>query len=99
MAKVLAFIIRLFVWQGKVFYRNQSFLLNKVSLFRLQAIKAQVYQGESWLCDGDAIVLDYSKTSFLAQKIRDEIREVAPGVYLGQAYWGRTRVLSFVLEF
>ncbi|XGV97235.1 MAG: hypothetical protein ACAF41_31495 [Leptolyngbya sp. BL-A-14] len=98
-AKVLAFIIRLFVWQGKVFYRDQSFLLNKVSLFRLQAIKAQVYQGESWLCDGEAIVLDYSKTSFLAQKIRDEIREVAPGVYLGQAYWGRTRVLSFVLEF
>lgn len=98
-AKVLAVIIRLFIWQGKVFYRDQSFLLNKVSLFRLQAIKAQVYQGESWLCDGDAIVLDYSKTSFLAQKIRDEIREVAPGVYLGQAYWGKTRVLSFVLEF
>ncbi|SRR5579883_1868261 len=98
-AKVLAFIIRLLIWQGKVFDREQSSLLNKVSLFRVQAIKAQVYPGESWLDGGEAIILDYSKTSFLAQKIRDEIREVSPGVYLGQAYWGRTRVLSFVLEF
>lgn len=98
-AKVLAIVIRLLVWQGKMFYREQSYLLNKVSLFRFEAVKAQVYQGESWLCEGESIILDYSKTSFLAQKVRDEIREVAPGIYLGQAYWGRTRVLSFVLEF
>jgi hypothetical protein len=98
-ANVLALFIRLFIWQGKVFFREQSFLLNKITLFRLQAIKAQVYQGESWLCDGEAIILDYSKTSFLAHNIRDEIREIAPNLYLGQAYWGKTRVLSFVLEF
>lgn len=98
-AKVLAAFIQLFVWQGKFFFRDQAFLLNKITIFQIQAIKAQIYQGESWFCDGEAIILDYSKTSFLAHKIRDEIREVAPGVYLGQAYWGKTRVLSFILEF
>ncbi|BAZ23399.1 hypothetical protein NIES4073_42870 [Kalymmatonema gypsitolerans NIES-4073] len=38
-------------------------------------------------------------STFVAQKIRDEIREVAPNIYLGQAYWEQTRVLCFALEF
>lgn len=99
LSKILIPIIKLFIWQGKVFHRDQDYLLNKVSLFRFRVIKAQVYRGTSWIDQGEAIILDYSKTSFVAQKIRDEIREVAPGVYLGQAYWGSTRVLNFVLKF
>lgn len=98
-ANILMPIIKLIAWQGKVFYRDRDFLLNKVGPFQFKLIKATIYRGESWLCDGEAIILDYSKTSFVAQEIRDEIREVAPGVYLGQAYWGKTRVLNFILEF
>lgn len=86
-------------WQGKVFYREQGFLLNRLTPVGLKLVKAKVYRGESWLCDGESIILDYSKTSFVAQKIRDEIREVAPNIYLGQAYWDQTRVLCFALEF
>ena len=92
-------LVRLLAWQGKVFYRDQGFLLNRVSLFRIQMIKANVYRGESWFTEGEATILDYSKTSFVAQKIRDEIREVSPLLYLGQAYWDTTRVLCFSLEF
>ncbi|NEO97230.1 MAG: hypothetical protein F6K58_00625 [Symploca sp. SIO2E9] len=92
-------LVRLLAWQGKVFYRTQEFLLNRVSLFRIQMIKAKVYSGESWFSQGEATILDYSKTSFVAQKIRDEIREVSPNLYLGQAYWNKTRVLCFSLEF
>ena len=98
-ANILMPIIKLLAWQGKVFSRDREFLLNKVGPFQFKLIKATIYRGESWLCDGEAIILDYSKTSFVAQKIRDEIREVAPGVYLGQAYWEKTRVLNFILEF
>ena len=98
-ANLLMPIIKLLAWQGKVFSRDREFLLNKVGPFQFKLIKATIYRGESWLCDGEAIILDYSKTSFVAQKIRDEIREVAPGVYLGQAYWEKTRVLNFILEF
>lgn len=99
LAKALLPVIKLLAWQGKVFYRDQEFLLNKISPFSFKAIKATIYRGESWVCEGEAIILDYSKTSFVAQKIRDEIREVAPGIYLGNAYWGKTRVLNFILEF
>ncbi|NEO20520.1 MULTISPECIES: hypothetical protein [unclassified Moorena] len=92
-------LVKLLAWQGKVFYRDQGFLLNRVSLFSIQMIKAKVDPGESWFTQGEATILDYSKTSFVAQKIRDEIREVSPGLYLGQAYWDTTRVLCFSLEF
>lgn len=98
-SRVLVPLIRLLAWQGKVFHREQKFLLNKVSPFQIHLIKAEIYQGDSWIDHREATILDYSKTSFVAQKIRDEIREVAPGLYLGQAYWGKTRLLNFILEF
>ena len=54
---------------------------------------------QSWFDQKECIVLDYSKTSLLAQWIRDEIREVAPGIYLGMVYWGKKRLIDFALEF
>ena len=65
----------------------------------LTFIVAEVYRGESWMDGNETIVIDYSKTSFLAQKIRDEIREIEPGVYLGKVWWGKTRILDFALEY
>jgi hypothetical protein len=100
LAKVIAFFIRLLAWQGKVFYPQESYLLNKILPFHMHAVKAQVYKGNSWLDGKETLILDYSKTSFIAQKIRDEIREVAPGLYLGKVYWGNDRTpLDFILEF
>ena len=99
LCNVLIPVIQVLFWQGKVFSRTQGDLLNKITMFGFHLIKAEVYRGNSWIDGKEAIILDYSKTSFVAQKIRDEIREVSHGVYLGQAYWERTRVLNFVLEF
>ena len=45
------------------------------------------------------IVLGYFETSLLAHCIRDEIREVAPGLYLGKVYWGKKRLIDFAIEF
>ena len=45
------------------------------------------------------IVLDYPRTSTVAHWIRDEIRNVAPRLYLGFAYWGKTRFIGFSLDF
>ncbi len=99
LSQVLIPVIKALAWKGKVFHRDQDYLLNKVSSFSLRLIKAQIYRVSSWIDGEEAIILDYSKTSFVAQKIRDEIREVAPSIYLGQAYWGKTRLLNFILEF
>jgi hypothetical protein len=88
-----------FAWQGKVFDRAEGVLSNKILAFGLNAILAKVYKGPSWLDNKECIVLDYSKTSLVAHWIRDEIREVAPQVYLGKVYWGKKRLIDFALEF
>ena len=72
-------------------------LVNKITPFSLSFIVAKVYRDKSWLDGKDTIVIDYSKTSFVAKVIRDEIREIEPGVYLGKVWWGKTRVLDFAL--
>jgi hypothetical protein len=88
-----------FAWQGKVFDPSKGVLRNKILPFGLNAIIAKVYKGPSWLDNKECIVLDYSETSLLAHWIRDEIREVAPNVYLGKVYWSKKRLIDFALEF
>ena len=95
----IANFINHFAWQGKVFDPAKGVLRNKILPFGLNAIIAKVYKGPSWLDNKDCIVLDYSETSLLAHWIRDEIREVAPLVYLGKVYWSRKRLIDFALEF
>jgi len=94
-AKVVHFL----VWQGKVFDPDKGELRNEVLPFGLHAIRAKVYRDASWLDDKEAIILDYSDTSLVAHWIRDEIRTVGPGVYLGLVYWGRDKLLHFALKF
>ena len=95
----IAAAINLFVWQGKTFDGPHGVLRNKISAFGLNAIVAEVYKGSSWLDGNECIVLDYSKTSTVAHWIRDEIREIEPGLYLGKVYWGKKRLIDFALEF
>ena len=95
----IARFISNFAWQGKVFDAKKGVLRNKILPFGLNAIIARVYKGESWLDGKECIVLDYSDTSLLAHWIRDEIREISPGVYLGKVYWGRQRLIDFALQF
>ena len=99
LANILALLSKLFVWEGKFFYREQKFFLNKIPPFGIRAFKGEIYKGDGWFCDGEAIILDYSKTSFIFQNIREEMREIAPNVYLAQVYCGKTRISNFTLEF
>jgi hypothetical protein len=96
---MLGRVVRALWWKGKVFDPKAGELRNLIGPLGYPAIRARVYQDQSWFADGPAIILDYSRTSFVAQKIRDEIRQVGPGLYLGQVYWGKRRVALFMLEF
>jgi hypothetical protein len=95
----IAKFINLFAWQGKVFDAKNGVLRNKILPLGLNAIIAKVYKAESWLDGKECIVLDYSETSLVAHWIRDEIREISPGVYLGKVYWGKQRLIDFALQF
>ena len=88
-----------FAWQGKVFDAKKGVLKNRILPFGLNAILAKVYKGPSWLDGKECIVLDYSDTSVIAQWIRDEIRQIEPGLYLGKVYWDKKRLIDFALKF
>ena len=95
----VAWIAKTLAWKGKVFDREKGDLKNKILPFGIKAVRAKVYKQASWDDGKETVVLDYSKTSFVARKVRDEIREVAPGLYLGLVYWEKDKVLHFSLDF
>ncbi len=122
------------LWKGKVFYRDQRILRNRIddlAVLRpiiddpasLQKISvegrdawllfpAKLYCGQS-LLDGrrESIIIDYAfsdelpgyheRPDFLAGRrglqVRDEIRMIRPGFYLGRAYGDRAFLLNFTL--
>ena len=95
----IAELINHFAWQGKIFDPQKGVLRNEILPFGLSAIIAKVYKAPSWLDSKECIVLDYSETSLLAHWIRDEIRSIAPGTYLGKVYWDKKRLIDFALDF
>jgi hypothetical protein len=99
LTEVAARFLRFFAWQGKIFNPERGDLRNEITPFGIQAIIAKVYKAPSWLDGKECIVLDYSDTSVIAQWVRDEIREVAPGLYLGIVYWSQTKLINFSLKF
>ena len=84
-------------WKGKVFDAGKGVLRNTILPIELKAIVAAVYPGDSWLDGKPCIVIDYSKTSIL-KKLRDEMRQIQPGLYLGKVFWGKKHVIDFALE-
>ena len=95
----IADFINVFVWQGKTFNAKKGLLTNQILPFGLDAIIATVYKGPSWLDNNECIVLDYSQTSLIAQWVRDEIRWIDTGLYLGRVYWDGDPLIHFALEF
>ena len=72
------------VWRGKHFSACDGTLVNQWRGFK--AIRARVCDGESWLDGGPAVVMDYGATSWVWRDVRDELREVGPGLYLGAMF-------------
>ena len=56
-------------------------MVNK--MFGVSGIKGEVGYADGWLDGKPSAVIDYRRTSLVWGKSRDEIREVAPGLYLG----------------
>jgi hypothetical protein len=97
--RVLAGYTRLALWQGKVFDPERGELRNLITPFGVEAIAAKVFVGSSWSDGKPCVVLDYAETSRVARWVRDEIRLVAPHLYLGVAYLGSVRIVHFALRF
>jgi len=85
------------VWKGKDFDGNGT-MINRWTGFR--AVTAEVSHGTSWL-DGQAcIVLQYAQDAKIFPGVRDELRQIGPGLWLGRGYDGtkRTHTVDFILQ-
>lgn len=87
-------------WKGKNLYPEQGVMVNQVG--RREMVRAELEQGVSWLDDKPSVIFDYRIGPRWAQKARDEVRQVAPGLYLGIMYVREgncpRQAMFFVLE-
>jgi hypothetical protein len=98
LGRVGAAIVRRAVWQGKIFDPLSQTIRNVVSPLGIEAVVAHTSIAPSRLDGRPCILLDYGRTSLIARGVRDELRRIGPGLYLGLAYWHGHRVLAFALE-
>jgi hypothetical protein len=85
------------MWQGKVIEPGQTSAVNR--FFGVRVVRGQMYSGPSWLDGQASLVLDYSQTSMVYANNRDEIRQVAPGLFLGLMYDRTTAPPGLVMYF
>jgi hypothetical protein len=70
-------------WKGKCFAED-GYFTNQWAGFR--ALHSYACQGPSWLDGRPCVILEYPPHTPLFGNARDEIREVAPGLWLGMWY-------------
>jgi hypothetical protein len=92
-------LVHLLAWKGKVFDAARGELQNELLPVGILAVQATIAKGPSWFDGKESIVLDYSHSSLVAHWIRDEIRMIGPGLYLGIVFWQRAKLLDFALRF
>jgi hypothetical protein len=95
-SRPLAYVFRLF-WKGKIFDRRSSKVINRILPFGMPAIHATVGAGNSLFDGRPCVVIDYSCHRLIGRMVRDEIREIEPGMYLGLVYLLGRRVMKFAL--
>lgn len=96
-ARLLAGLVHLVWWRGKVFSPD-GYLSNRLTPLDILSIVAMVGPGPSRLDDQECIVIDYSHTSQVFGGVRDEIRQVGPHLYLGLIWLSGRKIGWFTLR-
>jgi hypothetical protein len=95
---------RAFPWLGKSFCplgEDSGRGINRVGSDRFKLFSFNTFVGRSRAGDFDAVQLDYDlpENPFFIRPIKDEIREVRRGLYLGQAYLALPSDTHLILYF
>jgi hypothetical protein len=78
------------VWKGKHFDEAGRFI-NQWTGFR--ALSSQAVYGSSWYDGRPCLVLEYSEGTPVFGNMRDEVRELGPGLFLARVYQRSPRPL------
>jgi hypothetical protein len=93
-----------FPWRGKSFYPHDAARgegINRIIKDRWKLFRFDTFIGKSRQGDFDALQLDYdlSGNPPIIRSIKDEIRTIEPGVWLGQAWFVTQRTKFLWLYF
>jgi len=94
----LARLVRLLAWRGKEVDDSGGSLRNLVGPLGTRAVRALVSRDRSLVDSAECVLIDYSTTSAVAAPVRDEIRSVGPGLYLGVVWVSGRRTGWFALR-
>ncbi len=83
----ISMITRL-IWQGKSFVEGRPDRIRN-RWFGIHMILGKCFIGDSLLDQKPCIVLEYDGVSRIFDIVRDELREVRPGLLLGRLYFRR----------
>jgi hypothetical protein len=72
------------VWKGKTFHGNGTF--TNRWLGGVHAVSADVRVEPSWLDGQPCLVMQYAPNAPIFGNVRDELRQIAPDVWLGRSY-------------
>jgi hypothetical protein len=72
------------VWKGKTFHGDGTF--TNRWLCGVRAVSAGVCVAPSWLDGQPCFVMQYAPDAAVFGNVRDELREIAPDVWLGRSY-------------
>jgi hypothetical protein len=96
--RALAALVRAVAWQGKVVDPGGTSLRNRITPLGIRAVVAAVRPAASRVDGRPCTVFDYSASSLVARGLRDEVRLVAPGLYLGVVWLLGQRVAWFAVR-
>jgi hypothetical protein len=72
------------VWKGKTFHSDGTF--TNRWLGGVHAVSASVCMEPSWLDGHPCLVMQYAPDAPVFGNVRDELRQIAPDVWLGRSY-------------
>jgi hypothetical protein len=72
------------VWRGKM-AREDGYFINRF-IGNINWIDSKYVVGPSWVDGKPAIIMEYAPGTPLFANMHDELREVAPGLYMGPVY-------------
>lgn len=72
------------IWKGKTFHCDGTF--TNRWLGGVHAISTSTYIDTSWLDGQPCLVMQYPPDAPIFGNVRDELRQICPGVWLGRSY-------------
>ncbi len=95
----IAEVISLFGWKGKTFDAVHGTLRNRLLAFESTPSSPRSTKAPAGSTARSASCSITRRTSTVASHIRDEIRQIGPGMYLGIVFWDKKRTIHFALQF